>query len=59
MTNMSAFDKQARDRQVRRSWQAPSLKPVGTIAEVLQGGGGKQSVVEADMGDFNKPKGQS
>ncbi len=56
---MSAFDKQATDRQVRRSWQPPTLKPVGTIAEVLQGGGGKQSVVEADMGDFNKPKGQS
>lgn len=56
---MKVFDKQAPARQTRRSWAPPTLKPVGTIAEVLQGGGGKQSVVEADTGDFNKPKGQS
>jgi hypothetical protein len=59
MSIMSTFDKQSQDRQKRRSWQAPTLKKVGTISEVLQGGGGKQSVQEADMGDFNKPKGQS
>ena len=56
---MSAYEKGAPARQPRRSWTPPRVKPVGTIAEVLKGGGGKQSVVEADMGDFNKPKGQS
>lgn len=56
---MSAFEKQAPPRQKGRPWVPPTLKPVGTIAEVLRGGGGKQSVVEADTGDFNKPKGQS
>ena len=56
---MSGVDKKVQDRQARRSWQRPTVKKVGTIGEVLQGGGGKQSVVEADMGDFNKPKGQS
>jgi hypothetical protein len=42
----------------RRPWEPPTVKTVGTVAEVLKGGGGKLSVVANDTGDVNKPKGQ-
>lgn len=42
----------------RRPWQSPELKVVGTVSEILQGGGGKLSVVANDSGDINKTKGQ-
>ncbi len=34
------------------------LTEVGTVAEVVRGGGGKLSIVADDMGDVRKPKGQ-
>ena len=43
----------------RRPWEAPSLKAVGTVAEILQGGEGKASILASDSGDIHKPKGQS
>ena len=43
----------------RRSWVTPELNAVGTVGEVLRGGGGKITVVEADTGDTPRlPKGQ-
>ena len=42
----------------RLKWKRPEVRSVGTVAEVLRGGGGKQSVTEADVGDNNKVKGQ-
>lgn len=42
----------------RRPWEQPDVKPVGSVAEVLRGGGGKLSITAADTGDANKPKGQ-
>jgi hypothetical protein len=53
---MEATNKQT--AQDRRPWKIPSVKTVGTIGEVLQGGGGKLSVTLNDTGDVNKPKGQ-
>ena len=42
----------------RRPWDSPKVKSVGTVADVLRGGGGKLTVVASDSGDVNKPKGQ-
>jgi hypothetical protein len=39
----------------RRSWNAPTLKAVGTVGEILLGGGGKTSVHPADPGETRKP----
>jgi len=39
----------------RRRWESPRLKMVGTIGEVLQGGGGKLSTVGGDPGENRKP----
>jgi len=39
-------------------WVKPEIKKAGTIAEILQGGGGKTSVEAPDTGDVRKPKGQ-
>ena len=42
----------------RRPWQAPAVKTIGTIGQVLQGGGGKLSPMANDTGDIRKPPGQ-
>jgi hypothetical protein len=43
----------------RRPWATPALSSVGTVGDVLRGGGGKITVVEADTGDTPRlPKGQ-
>ncbi len=34
-----------------RPWETPSVKPVGTVGDVLKGGGGKDSVNPADPGE--------
>jgi hypothetical protein len=41
----------------RRPWVIPKLEPVGSIAEVLHGGGGKLSLTGGDPGDSRKPRG--
>ena len=40
------------------AWRDPSLKYVGQVGEVLQGGGGKLSPPFFDSGDSRKPSGQ-
>jgi len=42
----------------RPNWTKPAVKPAGTLAEILKGGGGKTSVDAPDTGDVRKPKGQ-
>jgi hypothetical protein len=51
--------KRDQDREPNRQpWRAPTLTRVGTVGEVLQGGGGKLSVTVDDTGDApRKPKG--
>ena len=39
-----------------RPWEPPTVKPVGTVGDVLRGGGGKDSVMPADPGETRKPK---
>lgn len=43
--------------QKRRRWERPAIRTVGTIGEVLHGGGGKLSPTDNDPGDNRKPKG--
>jgi hypothetical protein len=42
----------------REEFEPMELKDVGHVGEVLQGGGGKLSIVSDDTGDVRKPKGQ-
>jgi len=42
----------------RSTWEEPSLRKVGSVGEVLRGGGGKLSITADDMGDVGKPKGR-
>ena len=56
---MDASDKQVRPTGDRHAWSTPALKTIGTIGEVLQGGGGKLSTSSGDPGEpMRKPKGQ-
>ena len=56
---MSTFDRSNLVAAARRQWVSPVVKLVGTIAEVLKGGGGKLSVSADDSGDPpRKPRGQ-
>jgi hypothetical protein len=42
----------------KKNWEEPMLRKVGTVGEVLHGGGGKLSVMSDDTGDApRKPKG--
>ena len=53
------MDKLNKQDTGRRAWEPPALKPVGTIGEVLQGGGGKFSIMPTDPGESRKPSGQT
>ena len=53
---MSTFNK-PNLAQHRRPWASPALKTVGTIADVLQGGGGKLSTAGGDPGEHRKQSG--
>lgn len=39
------------------AWEPMKLTDLGHVGEVLQGGGGKLSLVANDTGDVRKPKG--
>ena len=54
---MSRFEQQ--DNRGRRAWVSPELKAVGTVGDVLRGGGGKNSPAPADPGESRKPKGNA
>ena len=43
----------------KQRWAQPTLKYVGHVGDVLQGGGGKLSPSASDTGDFRKPPGQA
>ena len=48
----------ARLEEARQAWEAPTVKTVGTVGQVLQGGGGKLSIEADDTGDApRKPRG--
>jgi hypothetical protein len=42
----------------KQRWTPPTLKHVGNVGDVLQGGGGKMSPSASDTGDNRKPPGQ-
>jgi len=41
----------------KRAWTRPTLKYVGHVGDVLQGGGGKLTPSPADPGEVRKPSG--
>jgi hypothetical protein len=46
-------------KEARKQWEPMKVAEVGHVGDVLQGGGGKLSPVDADQGDNRKPKGQA
>jgi len=44
--------------RTKSTWEEPSLRKVGSVGDVLRGGGGKMSITTNDTGDVRKPKGQ-
>ncbi len=56
---MSAEKKGSADGQTLRAWERPTVAAVGTVGDVLKGGGGKDSPSPPDPGDSRKPKGQA
>lgn len=41
--------------QAKQRWETPRLIPLGKVADVVLGGGGKLSVTGGDPGDARKP----
>ncbi len=46
------------ERKARRLWEPMRVNHVGSVADVLQIGGGKLSAACGDPGEPRKPKGQ-
>jgi len=51
---MGEREKQVLGTESRRAWKRPALKSVGTVAEVIQAGTGKVSVITGDPGESQK-----
>ena len=54
---MKPADKTEPTNAPKKAWTKPSLKYVGNVGEVLQGGGGKLTPSPADPGEVRKPSG--
>ena len=55
---MRADDKMSETKAEKKAWTKPSLKYVGHVGDVLQGGGGKLTPAPSDPGESRKPGGQ-
>jgi hypothetical protein len=55
---MKVENKPGPDQPRRQNWTPPTLKYVGHVGDVLQGGGGKLSTSPSDPGESRKPPGQ-
>lgn len=42
--------------RLSKPWEPPTLKVVGAVADVLRGGGGKDSPSPHDPGEIRKPR---
>ena len=49
-------DMSRQNERIQQPWEAPTLKVVGAVGDVLRGGGGKDSTQPADPGEVRKPK---
>jgi hypothetical protein len=56
---MTKDEKSAEERDDREPFEPMEVTDVGHVGDILQGGGGKLSVVASDSGDVRKPKGQA
>jgi hypothetical protein len=54
---MTILKTQSATTPKKRLWQSPAMVAIGTISEVLKGGGGKLSPMANDTGDVRKPSG--
>lgn len=54
---MKLADKKDSTNVTKKAWTKPSLKYVGHVGEVLQGGGGKLTPAPSDPGEVRKPSG--
>jgi hypothetical protein len=61
-TNNSNVPEVARNTErdeTRKPWEPMTLTYAGEAKDIVRSGGGKVGITQADMGDTNKPQGQS
>lgn len=61
-TNASSGQELAQDverNETKRPWEPMKLTYSGEAKDIVRSGGGKVGITQADMGDTNKPQGQS
>ena len=61
-TNASSGHDVAQDterNETKRPWEPMKLTYAGEARDIVRSGGGKIGVTQADMGDTNKPQGQT
>ena len=45
--------------ETKRPWEPMNLTYAGEAKDIVRSGGGKLGITQADMGDTNKPSGQT
>jgi hypothetical protein len=45
--------------ETKRPWEPMTLTYAGEAKDIVRSGGGKVGITQADMGDTNKPQGQT
>jgi hypothetical protein len=61
-TNGSSGHDVAQDterNETKRTWEPMKLTYAGEAKDIVRSGGGKVGITQADMGDTNKPQGQT
>ena len=46
-------------KETKQPWEPMTLTYSGEAKDIVRSGGGKLGITQADMGDTNKPQGQS
>ena len=61
-TNKSSsrdVERETERETTKKAWQPMKLTYAGEAKDIVRSGGGKLGITQADMGDTNKPQGQT
>jgi hypothetical protein len=61
-TNKSSspdVERETEHNDTKKAWEPMKLNYAGEAKDIVRSGGGKVGITAADMGDTNKPQGQS
>ena len=57
--NSSSVERETEGNETKKPWEPMALTYAGEARDIVRSGAGKVGVTQADMGDTNKPQGQT